>query len=97
MGFSLPDDIGYPTTKGYVKHHNRRSRKILKRQHAKQNRARSFDQEELMVGKPSRQMDLATRGMSEKRHHISQMGKDICRDTIRKIAYVVQADETQQT
>lgn len=96
MGFSLPDDVGYPTTQGYVKHHNRRSRKILKRQHAKKNRARSFDQEELLVEKPSGQMYLSTRGMSEKDHHLSQKGKDICRDTIRKTASVrqMESDDT---
>lgn len=84
MGFSLPDDIGYPTTKGYVKRHNRRSRKILKRDHSKKNRRRPFDSEEIIKYHSCKHLGVSTRDMSEKDHHLMQRCKDIDRTTIRK-------------
>jgi len=91
MGMSLPDDIGYPTTKGFVKKHNRKSRKIFKRKNSKQNRKKPLDvgQEDgrmnvLNSNVKCTQFYLTTRQKMEKEHHDDQRGKDIDRATIRR-------------
>ena len=86
MSFALIDDCGHSTTLGYVKHHNRKSRKILKRDHAKRNRqhGKSLDTTEIKIRHTSTQMYLETRGKMEKDHDRDQRQKDIDRRSIRR-------------
>jgi exopolysaccharide biosynthesis protein len=81
------DDIGYPTTKGYVKRYNVKSRKIEKRHNSKRQRqnAKLLNDDELIIIHSCKDNGNATRCMSEKEHHRLQRKKDINRDTIRKL------------
>lgn len=75
------DDIGYPTTKGYVKRYNVRSRRIEKKHNSKRNRqnAKKLNDDEVVIVYSCKDNGNATRCMSEKAHHNLQKKKDIKR------------------
>lgn len=83
------DDIGYPTTKGYVKRYNVRSRRIEKKHNSKIQRqnAKLLDNDEVMIVHSCQDNGNSTRNMSEKAHHNLQKKKDINRETIRRDYY----------
>ena len=75
------DDIGHPTTKGYVKRYNVRSRRIDKRHNSKIQRqnAKDLNDYELLIKHSCKDNGNGTRNMSEKAHHNLQKKKDIKR------------------
>ncbi len=75
------DDIGHPTTLGYVKRYNVRSRRIEKRHNSKRQRqnAKKLDNNELQIEHSCHDNGNHTRCMSEKKHHNLQRRKDINR------------------
>lgn len=81
------DDLGYPTTKGYVKKYNNKSRRIEKRHNSKIQRqnAKLLNDDEVIIVNSCKNNGNCTRDMSEKTHHNLQRKKDINRETIRKI------------
>lgn len=87
--YSHYDDIGYPTTKGYVKKYNIKSRRIDKRHNSKTQRqnAKKLNNDEVLIVYSCKDNGNATRCMSEKAHHNLQKKKDINRETIRKDYY----------
>lgn len=80
------DDLGHPTTLGYVKKYNVKSRRIEKKHNSKIQRqnAKKLNDDEIQIVSSCKNNGNGTRNMSEKAHHNLQRKKDINRKTIRK-------------